>query len=148
MIRPYTTEDFNAVMELLALNTPAYFHRNEKPDLEQYLANEIEDYYVFELDTRVVASGGINYFVDEKLARISWDIVHPDHQGKGVGQQLLLYRIDRIKSRSDLDTVVVRTSQLAKGFYAKNGFDLVKTVADFWAPGLDLYQMQMQLHNG
>jgi hypothetical protein len=39
----------------------------------------------------------------------------------------------------------VRTTQLTDQFYAKMGFQLERTEKDFWAKGLDLYQMRMNI---
>ncbi|MEH0158605.1 GNAT family N-acetyltransferase [Limibacter armeniacum] len=143
MIRPYTTKDKQQVIALLRLNTPQYFDVSEEADLRHYLENELESYFVAEENNQVVGAGGINYFLSERLARISWDFVHPDVQGKGIGKALLLHRIKEINSHPEIETIMVRTSQLAYRFYEKVGFKLEKTVKDFWAEGFDLYQMKM-----
>lgn len=46
MIRAYRKEDQSDIIELLRLNTPLFFHDSEKKELQQYLENEIEDYFV------------------------------------------------------------------------------------------------------
>ena len=141
MIRKYQSEDKDAVMALIDLNIPEYFDESERHDFEDYLENEREDYFVIEQDGKIVASGGINYFRDEHTARISWDMVHPDHHGKGLGRQLVDHRLAVIKSTPGVRNVIVRTSQLAHNFYAKSGFVLDEVKEDFWAPGFDLYLM-------
>lgn len=143
MIRPYTPEDKPQLIALLQLNVPQYFAASEVNDFIEYLDKYLEDYYVIELDGQVVGSGGINYFPEERQARISWDIVHPDWQGKGLGRQLMRFRINRIKENHDIDVIIVRTTQLVHSFYAKMGFELERVEPDFWAPGFDLYQMRM-----
>ncbi|HEY4652574.1 MAG TPA: GNAT family N-acetyltransferase [Pontibacter sp.] len=143
MIRPYTVADKEALLQLLQLNTPQYFHPAEEADFLYYLAQELESYYVLEENGTIVGCGGINYFYSEKLARLSWDMVHPQHQGKGIGRQLTEYRLHEIKSKPEIETIVVRTTQLVYPFYNKLGFELVKTEKDYWADGFDLYQMQL-----
>lgn len=145
MIRAYAHADKPQVIHLLRLNTPHYFAETEEADLLEYLDQHLEDYFVVEEHGVVVGAGGINYFPEAQLARISWDIIHPDAQGKGIGSALTRYRIDVIREHPTIAKIVVRTTQLVYRFYEKNGFTLEKTEADFWAPGYDLYQMILHL---
>lgn len=141
MIRPYQPTDFNELINLVRLNTPEFFAESEETDFIDYLENELEDYFVILENNTIIGSGGINYFPKEKVARISWDMIHPDFQGKGVGRALTEHRLNVIKNRNDVALVMVRTSQLAYQFYQKMGFELEKIEKNFWAEGFDLYQM-------
>lgn len=145
MIRAYSDKDKNKAIALLQLNTPAYFHASEQQDYEAYLEHEVEDYFVFEDGTEIIGVGGINYFPEERTARISWDMIAPNHHGKGVGKQLLEHRINHVKENKAIDTIVVRTTQLAYRFYEKAGFILEETKKDYWADGFDLYLMKMTI---
>lgn len=145
MIRQYIERDKPALLHMLRLNTPAYFDVAEEQDYSEYLDRHIEDYFVVEQNDIIVGAGGINYFTDENLARISWDIIHPDQQGRGLGKMLTLYRINQIKNKPGMHFIVVRTTQLVYPFYEKLGFELLKTEKNFWAKGLDLYHMQMAI---
>lgn len=140
-IRPYTVSDKSAVMNLLRLNTPAFFAPVEEKDFEQYLENELEDYFVVVENENIVGSGGINYFFDQKTARISWDMVTPTFHGKGIGKQLVIHRLQLISENHSIKHVIVRTSQHTFQFYEKMGFEIQKIEKDFWAPGFDLYEM-------
>jgi [ribosomal protein S18]-alanine N-acetyltransferase len=141
-IRTYTPADRGTILGLLRLNTPAYFAPEEEQDLVYYLANESEWYYVAELDGKPVGCGGINYTEDGKTGRISWDIVHPDHQGKGIGRRLTEFRIAKMLENEQVERLSVRTSQLVFPFYEKLGFELNEIVKDYWAPGFDLYHLE------
>ena len=145
MIRPYSPEDKTQLLHLLKLNSPQYFDPSEEADYIHYLDHELEDYFVVEEAGQIIGCGGINYFQDEKTARISWDMLHPDFQGKGIGSRLLQHRIDHIRKNPDYHHIVVRTSQMAFKFYEKGGFRLETVQQDFWAPGFDLYQMRIDL---
>jgi N-acetylglutamate synthase-like GNAT family acetyltransferase len=145
MIRKYTTKDKKKVIDLLKLNTPEFFDPSEENDFNAYLDCEIEDYFVFEDNATIVGCGGINYFPDEKLARISWDMIHPNYQGKGVGKALTQYRIDHIKAFSTIECIEVRTSQFASDFYGKMGFVLESIEKDYWAKDYDLYLMKLRI---
>ncbi len=143
MIRRFKTKDKEGVLTLIRLNTPKYFHPDEEKDLQNYLVEHADNYLVITHAGNIIASGGINYFPDEKYARISWDMVHPDFQGKGLGKQLVSHRMDLIRSKKYYEKVQVRTSQLAHAFYARMGFQLDFVEKDFWAAGLDLYDMSL-----
>lgn len=144
-IRPYASNDRDALFELLRLNTPTYFAPAEKADLALYLQKHLEDYFVADTNGEVVGAGGINYFDQHTWARLSWDLVHPDYQGQGIGRELALYRLAKLRRLPSMQWVQVRTSQLVYPFYQKLGFVLEKVEKDFWAPGIDLYQLNMQL---
>lgn len=141
MIKPYQTSHKEAVLQLLRLNTPQFFDPSEEADFVHYLDNELEDYFIIEQAGQVVGCGGINYLVADKTARISWDMLHPTAQGKGLGAQLVQHRIEHISTQPDIETIVVRTSQLAYKFYQKCGFVLQEVTKDYWAKGFDLYYM-------
>jgi len=140
-IRAYRKDDREAVLALLRANTPEYFAPEEEQDLIRYLLHEAEYYFVLEAEGRIVASGGFNLLADKKEARISWDMVHPEGQGKGWGSALVRYRLQQMQAIPDRGTIVVRTSQLAWRFYERFGFRTKEVVRDYWAPGYDLYYM-------
>lgn len=144
IIRLYTSTDDENIITLLRLNTPKYFAPEEEQDLKDYFANHIDHYYVVEDNGTIVGSGGFNLTNEGKNAAISWDIIHPDYQGKGVGRLLTQYRIDRIKEIDTVENISVRTSQLVFKFYEKFGFVLKEIVKDYWAEGLDMYRMEME----
>lgn len=146
-IREYTVQDYTLLIELLRLNTPAYFSPEEEKDFIHYIDEEREYYYVVEVNHKIIGCGGINFSNHPELAKISWDIIHPDFQGKGIGSQLLQFRIEKIKSLNPSAQIMVRTSQHAYTFYQKNNFTLKEVIKDYWAKGYDLYTMQYQFQN-
>ena len=141
-VREYTIDDRETVLNLLRLNTPHYFSPEEEKYLVHYLDHEIEFYYVIEVERQIVGCGGINVFEEENLARISWDFLHPEFQGKGLGTKLLEHRIEKIQSMKHIKTIIVRTSQMAYKFYEKSDFQLTELVKNYWAEGFDLYKME------
>lgn len=138
-IRKYNPTDKPQLIELLRLNTPEYFSPNEEKDLVKYLDKDSENYYVLEIDNKILGCGGFNLWNDGEIARISWDIIHPDSQGKGIGTELTAYRIQKIKEIESVKTIVVRTSQLVYKFYEKFGLEIREVVKDYWDEGFDLY---------
>lgn len=141
----YQPEHKAEIMNLFLLNTPLYFDASEEADLNNYLDNEIENYFVILLDNKLVGAGGINYNDQKTIAKISWDLIHPDFHGKKLGTLLLQHRLNQIKSMESIQKIVVRTSQFVHNFYAKNGFQLQYTTPNYWAEGFDLYYMEYAL---
>jgi [ribosomal protein S18]-alanine N-acetyltransferase len=145
MIRAYNSADQGKLVELLRLNTPLFFHPDEEQDFIYYLENHAQHYFVLEDSNTIIGSGGINYFDQDRTARIAWDIIHPDFQAKGFGSKLTQYRIEQIKLNPGVEGITVRTTQLVYKFYEKSGFELLKTEPDFWAQGFDLYHMELKI---
>lgn len=143
IIRPFQLSDRTQVLHIFQLNTPAWFAPEEAADLEDYLSNNAQHYFVVENEGVIIGSGGFNLFPEEQTARISWDIIHPDFHGKGVGKTLTQFRIDAIQQLEPDYSIIVRTSQLAYGFYEKLGFVLEQVEKDYWAKGFDLYLMRL-----
>ena len=61
VIREYLTTDKEVVMNLIKLNTPNFFAKEEVNDLSNYLDKEIELYYVFLVDGNVLCFFVINF---------------------------------------------------------------------------------------
>lgn len=142
LIRFYQPEDEAEVLKLFQLNVPKSFAQSELNDLKHYLVYERESYFVLAKDNRIIGAGGYNLLDEGREARISWDFFHPDYQGRGYGAQLLQHRLKAIKELPSVTRIVVRTSQMAHHFYAKNGFELKDVIPDYWAKGYDLYLME------
>lgn len=143
-IREYTSNDKEKIIDLLKLNTPKYFAEEEAKDLIYYLDNEIESYYVIELDNEIVGSGGINLKENGTIGFISWDLLNPEFQRKGLGTLILNYRIEKLNENKEIKQIIVRTTQLVYKFYEKSGFKIIKEVKDYWAKGFDLYTMEFK----
>lgn len=141
-IRPYQTSDLTALLDLIDLNIPNYFAFTEKEDFENYLEQERELYFVISLGDKIVGCGGINFEDKKRIGIISWDIIHPDYQGKSLGTQLLQHRMQILEGMKTVRKTIVRTSQLTYLFYQKQGFELKEKVVDYWAKGFDLNCME------
>jgi len=140
-IRSYCPEDREHLIALLKLNIPAFFAPEEEGDFKAYLDSEVELYYVLLYEDVIVGSGGINFAENKTIGKLSWDLLHPMYQGKALGGRLAQHRIHILKNIETVTKITVRTSQLVYKFYEKQGFKLVECIADYWAPGFDLYAM-------
>jgi ribosomal-protein-alanine N-acetyltransferase len=141
-IREYNSNDKPEVLDMLRLNVPEYFAEREINDLDEYLKHKIDRYFVIENRHRIIGAGGINFEEHNTIAKISWDLVHPEFQRKGVGKKLLIHRLNILKSIKSVEDIRVRTSQVAYKFNEKNGFYLETIVKNYWAKGFDLYDMR------
>jgi ribosomal-protein-alanine N-acetyltransferase len=139
-LRPYCSDDRQRVVEIFLLNTPSYFHPQERQDLEEYLSNEIEHYFVVEYYGKIVASGGCN--IENNIGWLSWYIVHPQWHGKKIGSMLIDKNLEIFHVDNRVKRLLVHTSQLVYKFYAKFGYQLINTEKDYWGPGFDLYEME------
>jgi ribosomal-protein-alanine N-acetyltransferase len=142
-IRPYASSDKEAVLELIRLNTPAFFASEELEELNYYLENQREEYFVVEVDGKIVGSGGINYSKDKTIGFLSWDAILPDFQRKSLGSKLVQFRLEILNKSEKIEAVKVRTSQFAYTFYKKHGFRLMEVVEDHWSEGYDLYELEI-----
>ncbi|MFM9056317.1 MAG: GNAT family N-acetyltransferase [Bacteroidota bacterium] len=140
-IRVYEPKDKEEVIDLIRLNTPDYFAVQEEQDFSNYLETERELFYVLLLDRKIAGCGGINFSDKRTTGILSWDIIHPAHQGKSLGTTLMKHRMDQLRSLGGIQKITVRTSQVAYRFYEKQGFELLEIVKDYWAEGFDLYNM-------
>ncbi|HXI00176.1 MAG TPA: GNAT family N-acetyltransferase [Sphingobacteriaceae bacterium] len=145
-IRRYQDSDKSRIIELLRLNTPQHFSPKEEKDLLYYLNHQIEHYSVIEVDELIIGCGGFNLWVNGEGASISWDIVHPHYQGKGLGSDLTKFRIQKIKEIERIKSITVRTSQFAYAFYERFGFEVKETATDYWDIGFDLYKMERNIN--
>ncbi|SFJ78481.1 GNAT family N-acetyltransferase [Myroides guanonis] len=142
-IREYQVNDESILLDVLSLLIPEYFAKSELLDFKAYLQNELEYYYVVEIEDKIVGAGGFNVLEERNVVRISWDFVHTDFRGYGIGNRLISFRLNLIKELLPNFKVEVRTSQMAYLFYQKHGFKLKEVIVNYWAEGFDLYAMEL-----
>lgn len=143
IIREYSIKDIPLLLHLLHLNIPDYFAEEELADFENYLVNKTELYFVILYENKLVGGGGINFENEMTMPKISWDVFHRAFQKRGLGSELLQYRINVLSTMDKIKKVIVRTSQVAHKFYEKKGFKVTEIVTNYWAPGFDLYYMEL-----
>lgn len=140
-VRAYTIADRPACIALFDSNVPDYFAPIERADFLATL-DEIEDYWVIELDGEgIVACGGYAIGVDGTAA-LCWGMVRRDLHRRGLGERLLSERLRRIDADPAARQVVIETTQFSRGFYARHGFQTLREQADGFAPGYHLVEMR------
>ena len=124
-VRAYQLNDKQAVLQLLALNTPKYFDPSEATGFANYLDNEAERYFVAEQDGNIVGCGGYNtQTTDGADVRICWDIIHPDYQGKGYARKLMDFVEDmaRTKVATSVRLDTFSRNKRNQKFYEQRGY--------------------------
>lgn len=144
-LRPYQASDWDQVCAIFNLNVPQYFAAHEIEGLKEYLQQPhyASTFVVLEQAGQIVGAGGY-HFLDAHTGQLTWDFLHPDFQGQGLGRQLIQYCLDELQRNKSLQIIQVRTSQFAYPFYEKFGFATQEIVPDYWAEGFDLYRMQIK----
>ncbi|MEO6671053.1 MAG: GNAT family N-acetyltransferase [Ferruginibacter sp.] len=145
MIRPFQTGDKPILIEIFKLNTPQFFDPKELADFDNYLDKYSKTYLTIEQNDKIVGGTGYQISNDNLTGSITWIFFHPDQAGQGLGKQAVEHCLTVLKANKNLETLAVRTSQLAFKFFEKFGFKLIRTKKDYWGHGLDLYEMEVKL---
>lgn len=150
-IRPYRPADYSDCIQAFDSNCPGFFADDEKEEFQELLqsfaqAETAENasgvyYYVTETEGRIVACAGFYLPPDDSPATLVWGMVARDHHRKGIGDTLLKYRLNKIQELRPGTRVLLDTTQLSYGFFERSGFRVTKITTDFYAPGLDRYDM-------
>ncbi|GGR32429.1 GNAT family N-acetyltransferase [Deinococcus ruber] len=149
-IRAFIAADIPACLELFDSNCPPFFDASERADYQAFLSDPADHgtYFVMEDGAEVVACGGVwhggNLAAD--AAGLSWGMVRGDLHGRGLGRQLVVYRLGWIRQHfPEVREVQIDTSQHTQGYYARHGFQVVSRRPDGFAPGLDEIKMALTL---
>ena len=145
IFRKYSFSDKHDVLKIFDLNSPEYFGLNEREYFIEYLDNLPGEYFVIENNGIIIGCGGITEKKGNNEVHLSWGMLNPEFHRKGIGKRFAEFRINRIKENFPGVICVVETTQKSCGFFEKLGFKLIYTKIDHFAPGLDLYRMEMYL---
>jgi ribosomal-protein-alanine N-acetyltransferase len=141
-------------IDIFTSNTPAYFGVDELQGLELWLNGqdaerlaykntEVEHFYVLEDKHNVLACGGFYIVRDSPIANMTWGMVHNNYHKQGFGKALFEYRIEQIKTKYPQHNIVLDTTQHTYAFFEKLGFHVTEIRKDFYAPGLNRYDMAL-----
>lgn len=145
-IRPYIETDRVALLELFQENVPDYFAQHELGEFEGYLNKHSASYFtVWDGDTLL---GGAGYNVEQtkQTGSITWIFFSNQRKGSGAGTQTVTHLLRVMSENYEISEFRVRTSQHAYRFFERFGFIIEKIEQDYWAAGLDLYDMGLS-HN-
>jgi len=144
-VRPYQADDREACLALFDGNTPRFFDPSERAGFAAWLEASMHPYLVIERDGDIVACGGHALDAGGAVASLCWGMVAQDVHGQGLGRALTQARLDAIRAAPGVASVSMNTSQHTQGFYARFGFEAVKVTPDGFGPGIDQWDMVLQL---
>lgn len=149
-IREYTNGDKLECIEAFKSNVPIYFSEQEVHDFTFFLErieNGIDDipYFVLAYNQKIIGCGGYEKDKSNKIYALAWGLIHKDFHNKGFGEQLLSYRLEKIKQFDSQSSVIIDTTQHSAGFFEKYGFVTKKETENYYAPGL--HRIDMELKN-
>ncbi|WP_106792956.1 GNAT family N-acetyltransferase [Aquimarina sp. Aq78] len=137
----YTEEQLPEIKSIFFLNVPEYFVEKEWDDFTEYLKLHSTTYFVAKNENEVIGCGGYHKSTPD-TARLSWDFIHPEFKGKGLGRKMILHCIEEIGKDQDIHNIEVWTSQHAYQFYAKFGLETYHIEEHYWGKNLHLYKMK------
>jgi [ribosomal protein S18]-alanine N-acetyltransferase len=152
-IRSYLKTDILDCLEIFDKNCPVFFSEDERSGLETWLDGQdsgtityessmADFFYVVLLDYNVVGCGGFYIQKGEAIARITWGMIHPDHQNKGYGRKLLEFGIRQVEYLFPNHTIKLDTSQHSFPFFEKLEFETKRVTKHAYKQGLYKYHME------
>ena len=148
LIRPYKAQDKQDCLDTFKSNVPDFFSENEIADFEAFLTRleagiPKTQFYVIEDENRIVGCGGFGDKDNKNIISLAWGHIHKNEHNKGLGQQLLTYRLALIKRMYSELPLLIDTTQFSYGFYKKNGFRLLKITENYYTEGMHRYDMEL-----
>ena len=119
--RRFQPADLPQCLLLHTLNEPGRFPELERP-YEMCLREQRSYTLVAEHEGRIVASGSMQYVLRKNIATLSFGLVHPEFQGKGIGTALVLARLALLKPSQPYYRVLIFSVVRSIGFYRRFGF--------------------------
>ena len=145
-IRPFEPGDSAACLAIFDNNTPTYFLPHERDEYRAFLDESDGHYFVGIEAGTIVACGGYWPLPHAPIALLTWGMVDRSHHGRGLGRQLIQYRLDELRKHPEVVAVKLQTSHLSAPFFAKAGFTTEQVIEDGYGPGLHQHDMVLQLH--
>jgi GNAT superfamily N-acetyltransferase len=132
LIRQFAPEDTAACLDIHTANlSRSLIPSQYGAEFEAQLADPSSLTLVFILDERVVACGSVSYCLRESSAWLSFGMVHPDFQRRGIGSTMLLTRMSLLDVSPERPcTVYLSATRYSKGFFSKHGFGWCGTNGD------------------
>jgi GNAT superfamily N-acetyltransferase len=141
-IREYRRNDESGCLGIFDGNRPKYFTGPERELFAAYLGRMDEPFFVAEVSGRIRGCGGFRVD-DYGVGYLAWGMVETNWHRRGVGADLLRWRLDRIRQIAHAWCVLIDTSQHTAPFFARFGFEGFRVIADGYQPGLDKVFMRL-----
>jgi GNAT superfamily N-acetyltransferase len=146
IFRPYSSQDRKACLALFDANCPAYFASNERADYEEFLATVPKSYELCLIDDEVAGAFGL-IGTDTARRRLSWIMLDPRSQGRGVGRAIMNY-VAAIAVADGIPVVDIAASHISAPFFARFGAITVNVTDNGWGPGMHRVDMELRVGHG
>lgn len=148
-IREYNSTDKNECLKAFKSNVPSYFSEEEIAEFADFIeriGNGTDNlpYYVIIYNEKIIGCGGYAKAKSNDVFALTWGLIHDDYKKKGLGEKLLLYRLDQIKQTGIKSSIIIETSQHSAGFFEKYGFVAKKEIQNYYAPGMHRIDMELK----
>lgn len=152
-IRRYEARDRAACVAIFGSNCPQYFDPSERELLLGWLdaceqgrlrhaTSLAEEFLVLERDGAVLSCGGFYVLRTPQRASMVWGMVQREHHREGLGRELLVHRIELLRSSYPDHAITLDTSQHTAPFFERLGFRVTARKPDGYGPGLDRIDME------
>ena len=122
MFRRFQVADLDQCIELYSLNEKGRFPEGVIEQYRESLAQQDSYYLVGEKEGRIVACGGVSYWMRENVVVLCFGLVNPKHQSRGVGTSLLLARLALLRPQAWNYHVLIFAVEKSFAFYRRFGF--------------------------
>jgi len=139
---PFQPKYKNNCLELFKSNIDGYFSPIEVDDFKCFLQqlSAKDHYYVGLIDAQIIACGG--WENQPKGYFLRWGLIEHSHHKRGLGRQLLIFRLNKMAELYGSVDIFIRTSKKAHGFFKKFGFEVYQVIVDGIVDGIDEYQLK------
>ncbi|HYT91317.1 MAG TPA: GNAT family N-acetyltransferase [Gemmataceae bacterium] len=142
--RPYASDDRPACLAIYDSNAERFFAPGDREVFIAFLERKQGFFGVLCDESGAVAGcGGIGTHQDGKLAVLTWGMIHAQRHGQGLGRALALARLRKLSDMTEVEKVILNTSNRTVGFYLKLGFRVARFVPNGYREGLDRYDLEM-----
>jgi [ribosomal protein S18]-alanine N-acetyltransferase len=128
-VRSFRKSDLDACCEIYRLNEPENFPEGWFDHFRKWLTGGRASILVVEGNGEVVGFGGVTFYlpVSKKAAGLSFGMVHPHAQGRGIGTVLLLARIAVLPEPDGVYALSLSAIPKSESFFRKFGFGFVRS---------------------
>lgn len=148
-IRKSTIEDLDFLVKLEnACFLP--FQRNSKKNIKHSILSDFQDVLIAETNGREKEMiGSMVLFKYQHSVRIYSIAIMPAHQNKGYGE-IFLKHVFELANRNAYEKIALEASSANTqliNWYKKRGFEVIKTIRDYYAPGEDAIKMEFKIRS-
>lgn len=143
--RAFDVADREECLGLFDANCPESFAPNEREDYAAYLDHAPAEYEVCVDGERVVGAFGLALTSDSGArARVTWILLDPACQGRGLGRAMMQRALGAARAAS-VEVLDIAASHRSAAFFARFGAREVVRTNDGWGPGMHRVDMELSV---